>query len=123
MNSENIRTHLKVVAWINIVVGILFVLSAISFASYVFFIAPHDGKNSPDGLGWGSLIAIFGLICSPLGLLPILTGRYLLQYRLWTHTASIILSALYILSGYLIILGIYNLVVLLHPESKYPFEE
>jgi hypothetical protein len=140
INSTNIHRHIQAIAWINIIIGTLFLICAI-LVFFLSYLISTDKNNNLGARGSGHNFTIGGLICSALGLFPNLTGKYILKNCLWAHNASIILSAIYavlgiyilisaihtmpgisIMSGYLIILGVYSLIVLMHPDSKKAFK-
>ena len=114
--------HVRIVAILNIIMGILGVLIALGFLLFFGGLAgvAHIGDSDPTGpmvLGLiGGIIFFFAFIFS----VPcIIAGYGLLHLRPWAHTLTIIVSILNLLSMPLgTALGIYSLWVLFNKDTK-----
>ena len=121
--------HVKVLAILNIVMGILGVLAAVIVLIVmggVGLIVSSNGEA--DGAmvgtmlgGIGALVFVFIAVLSVPG---IIAGYGLLHYRPWAPMLSIVISALNLLSfPFGTALGIYGLWVLLNESTKPLFQE
>ena len=121
--------HVKVLAILNIVMGILGVLAAVIVLIVmggVGLIVSSNGEA--DGAmvgtmlgGIGALVFVFIAVLSVPG---IIAGYGLLHYRPWAPMLSIVISALNLLSfPFGTALGIYGLWILLNEETKPLFRQ
>jgi hypothetical protein len=118
-------THVKVVAWINIILGGLGVLAGLAFLMFFGGIAAVVGGHAPQddaavavpilGLLGGFLFLLFLVICIP----AVIAGWGLLQYREWARILAIILSVLHLLNIPIgTAIGVYSLWVLFNGETQ-----
>ena len=121
------RDHVRILAWLHIVLGALGLFAALvcllafgEAAGIVGMAAPHDPHAMRVAI---PIIGIVGtVICAIVVLLSvpgIIVGVGLLQFRPWARILGIILSALQLLNvpvGTMI--GVYGLWVLLQQESE-----
>jgi len=121
--------HVKVLAILNIVLGVLGVLAAVIIMIVmggVGLIVSSDGDADEAIVGKmvggiGAVVAVFVIVLSVPG---IIAGYGLLHYRPWAPTLSIVISALNLLSPpFGTALGIYGLWVLLNENTKPLFRE
>lgn len=121
------RDHVRILGWLNIVLGGLGLLAAV----IVFFvfggiagivgIAAHD---DPDAVRvavpvLGILGTVIPMIVALLSLPGVIVGAGLLQFRPWARILGIILSALNLIHVPLgTLLGVYGLWVLLQQETE-----
>ncbi len=117
-------THVKVLAVIHIVLGVLGLLAA--FVVLVFFgglaalagVAPdHDAHIAVPVLGGiGGIIALVVVLLSVPG---IVAGAGLLGFRPWARVLTIVLSALHLINVPLgTALGVYGLWALLNRQTE-----
>jgi hypothetical protein len=115
--QSRMETHIKVLSWLYIVLGVLGVISA----GIVFLVVAGGGLISGDrtAIAVTSLVAIiisgFILLISAPG---VVAGLGLLSYRPWARILTLILGILN-LPGFPIgtLLGIYTIWALLDDES------
>jgi hypothetical protein len=115
--QSRMETHIKVLSWLHIVLGVLGVISA----GIVFLVVAGGGLISGDrtAIAVTSLVAIiisgFILLISAPG---VVAGLGLLSYRPWARILTLILGILN-LPGFPIgtLLGIYTIWALLDDES------
>ena len=117
------QTHVKVVAFLYIIMGALNLIGALLFGLGAGIAGTAVGmSNDPDsataltviGLA-GTGIVIFLLV---LGLPPIIVGSGLLKHREWARIAGIVIAALCIFHiPFGTIIGIYALWTLLNSET------
>jgi len=121
--------HVRVLAILNIVMGILGLLAAVIVLVAMGGVALIVGSDGdPDGAmvgtmigGIGALVSIFVAVLSVPG---IIAGYGLLHHRSWAPMLSIVISALNLLSFPLgTALGIYGLWILLNENTKPLFRE
>jgi len=112
------RDHLKVLGWLYAASGALAVLLGIGLAM-LFGAAGIVTGDADGGMvigGFGFLLAMF---VAALGLPSVICGWALLNYRPWSRTLGIVLSALQLASfPFGTALGGYGLWVLLNDESR-----
>ncbi len=123
-------SHVKVVAWIYIVLGFLGVLCALGMLLLFGGIAGIVGQSASDAdartavpvLGLIGAIAFFAL--AVVSLPSILVGWGLLGYKEWARILGIILGALHLL-GFPIgtAIGIYTLWTLLNQQTIPLFQQ
>ena len=116
-------THVKVLAWLHIVFGILGSLIGLGLMALLGIIGVAGAASDPDA--WMAL-PILGLTGAALGMfmlalsLPgIIAGIGLLKYQPWARILTIVLSALNLMNFPIgTILGIYGLWVMLSDEGS-----
>jgi hypothetical protein len=121
-------THVKVLAILYIVFGVLGTLLGLGFMALLSFIGVAGAASDPDAwmampiLGiTGAALGVFLLILSLPG---IIAGIGLLKYRPWARILTIVLSALNLMNFPIgTILGIYGLWVMLSDEGSRLFAQ
>jgi hypothetical protein len=121
-------THVKVLAWLYIIFGVLGTLLGLGFMALLSVIGMAGAASDPDA--WMAL-PILGLTGAALGTfllmlsLPgIIAGVGLLKYRQWARILTIVLSALNLMNFPIgTILGIYGLWVMLSDEGSRLFAQ
>lgn len=116
-------THLKVLAWLYIVFGILGSLLGLGLMALLGIIGVAGAASDPDAwmavpiLGFtGVALGVFMLILSVPG---IIAGAGLLKYRPWARILTIVLSALNLINIPIgTILGVYGLWVMLSEDGS-----
>jgi hypothetical protein len=123
------RTHVIVIGWLNVVLGIPALLFGGALALFGPLVLASIG-SSPDafplmtwfGAFWGLVLLL--IIASAL--LGVIAGFGLLQFAPWARILCIIVSILHLVNassfGVTTILGIYSLVILFHPATAELFE-
>lgn len=122
------RSHVKVLAVLFIVLGGLFVLSAFVLAVIFSILAASTGAlTEPDarfgfallGVTGGALAVLLVLLSLPM----ILCGTGLLKHRRWARVLGIVLAALAVIQfPYGTIFGVYALWVLFSKDSEQLFD-
>ena len=111
------RTHIKVLGWLYIVLGILGILTAACVALVVFGAGLLSGDRTAITVTGvvSAVIAAFLLITSVPGMVA---GIGLLNDKAWARILTLVLGVLNLI-GFPVgtVLGIYTLYVLLDPES------
>jgi hypothetical protein len=118
-----VDTHVKVLAWLYIILGILGSLFGLSLMALLSVIGVAGAASDPDA--WMAL-PVLGITGAALGVLMlilslpgILAGVGLLKYRPWARILTIVLSALNLMNFPVgTILGIYGLWVMLSDEGS-----
>jgi len=118
------RIHVQIIAWLNIVLGVLSLLggSLIFLAVTIpgFFI---DISVVPLFAAGGALIASVAAVS---GLVNLVVGNGLLQLAPWARVAAIVLSILHLANattfGLSTVLGVYSLIILFLPETGKLFD-
>lgn len=130
MTSENIRTHINVIAWLNIVLGAMSLIGGLiaflMMGGFGLFVGASAGRDAVPAAamfgGFGVLVAGIAFLS---GLPSILVGGGLLRYAPWARIACIVLSILHLINattmGLSTVLGIYSLVILFQPECERVF--
>jgi hypothetical protein len=121
--EDLLDTHVKVLAWLHIVFGILGSLIGLGLMALLGIIGVAGAASDPDA--WMAL-PILGLTGAALGMfilalsLPgIIAGIGLLKYQPWARILTIVLSALNLMNFPIgTILGIYGLWVMLSDEGS-----
>ena len=116
-------THVKVLAWLYIVFGVLGTLLGLGLMALLSFIGIAGAASDPDA--WAAL-PILGITGAALGVfmlvlsLPgIIAGIGLLQLRPWARIFTIVLSVLNLMNiPFGTILGVYGLWVMLSDEGS-----
>jgi hypothetical protein len=117
-----VETHVKVLAWLNIVFGALGTCLGLGLMALLSVIGVASAASDADGwmalpiLGFtGVALGAFMLMLSLPG---IVAGIGLLKYRPWARILTIVLSALNLINfPFGTILGIYGLYVMLSEEG------
>jgi hypothetical protein len=118
-----VDTHVKVLAWLYIVFGVLGSLLGLGLMALLGVIGIAGAASDPDAwmalpiLGFtGAALGVFMLILSLPG---IIAGIGLLKFRPWARVLTIVLSALNLMNIPLgTILGIYGLWVMLSDDGS-----
>jgi len=118
-----VDTHLKVLAWLYIVFGILGSLFGLGLMALLGIIGVAGAASDPDAwmavpiLGFtGVALGVFMLMLSVPG---IIAGAGLLKYRPWARILTIVLSALNLMNIPIgTILGVYGLWVMLSEDGS-----
>ena len=121
-------THVKVLAVLYIIFGVLGTLVGLGFMALLSVIGVAGAASDPDAwvalpiLGFtGAALGAFILILSLPG---IIAGIGLLKYRPWARILTIVLSALNLMNvPFGTILGIYGLWVMLSDEGSRLFAQ
>src|SRR5688572_21748753 len=116
-------THVKVLAWLYIVFGVLGSLFGLGLMALLSVIGVAGAASDPDAwmalpiLGFtGAALGVFMLILSLPG---IIAGFGLLKFRPWARILTIVLSALNLMNIPLgTIVGVYGLWVMLSDEGS-----
>jgi hypothetical protein len=117
-----LETHVKVLAALYIILGVLGTLFGLALMALLSFIGVAGAASDPDAwmalpiLGFtGAALGAFMLLLSIPG---IVAGAGLLKYRPWARIVTIVLSALNLMNFPLgTIVGIYGLWVMLSEEG------
>jgi len=122
------RTHVQVIAWLNIVLGVLTLIGGFIAASVFGFLgvaAATDGSTEALPI-LGALGGFVSLILFLTALPSILVGIGLLSFAPWARVVAIVLSILHLANattlGLSTLLGIYSLIILFLPETGRLFE-
>ena len=121
--------HVRVLAILNIVMGVLGVLAAaivlVAMGGVALIVgADGDPEGAMVGTMLGGIGALVAIVVAVLSVPGIIAGYGLLHHRSWAPTLAIVISALNLLSFPLgTALGIYGLWILLNEESKPLFRE
>jgi zinc ribbon protein len=128
--ADSMRIHVRVLAWIHIVLGalgcfaglLLFVFFSAIGRKVPFFPIHHDLIFAPIGLlGLGTVIAGFLFLCA---LPAVLAGYGLLQYAPWARVLALILCCLNLLNiPFGTLLGAYGLWVLLSSSGQQHYQQ
>jgi len=116
-------THVKVLAWLYIVFGVLGSLIGLGLMALLSFIGIAGAASDPDAwvalpiLGLtGAALGVFMLVLSLPG---VIAGIGLLQFRPWARIFTIVLSVLNLMNiPFGTILGVYGLWVMLSDEGS-----
>lgn len=119
---ESVRTHVKVIAWINIIFGVLYLLVALLAFTGFFSL----GNLVDDDLAESLLNvsgSILGIVLLALGLPSLIGGIGLLKYHDWARILIIILSILGLFNFPLgTIFSVYSLWVLFRSDTQQLFK-
>lgn len=118
------RIHVQIIAWLNIVLGVLSLLGrALIFLAVTipgFFI---DIRVVPLFAAGRAFLAGIALVS---GLISLAVGNGLLQFAPWARIAAIVLSILHLANattfGISTVLGVYSLIILFLPEAGKLFD-
>jgi hypothetical protein len=118
-----VDTHVKVLAWLNIVFGVLGSLFGLGMMALLGVIGVAGAASDPDA--WVALPilgftgAALGFFMIALSLPGIIAGIGLLKLRPWARVLTIVLSALNLMNiPFGTVLGIYGLWVMLSDEGS-----
>jgi hypothetical protein len=123
-----VETHVKVLAWLYIVFGVLGSLLGLGLMALLTVIGAAGAASDPDAV---LALPILGLTGVALGVfmlflsLPgIIAGMGLLQLRPWARVLTIVLSALNLMNFPVgTILGVYGLWVMLSDDGSRLFAQ
>jgi hypothetical protein len=123
-----VDTHVKVLAVLYIIFGVIGTLIGLGFMALLSFIGVAGAASDPDAwvalplLGiTGAALGVFMLVLSLPG---IIAGVGLLKFRPWARILTIVLSALNLMNiPFGTILGIYGLWVMLSDEGSRLFAQ
>jgi hypothetical protein len=133
MTSDNLRTHVQVIAWLNIVLGALSLIGGLTaflmFGGFGLLAASQTTSTDPSAGAFGALFGGFGLLLAGVALISglpgLLVGAGMLRYAGWARIGCIILSILHLINastmGLSTVLGVYSLVILFQPECEKVF--
>lgn len=115
------RTHIKVVALLNILIGGLGVLGGLGILIGGTFGSLFSGHLLGALLGT-AISVVFGLLFAALSLIGLIAGFGLLSGRQWARYVIIVLSALRLFRfPWMTIFGAYSLWVLMSSEGQREF--
>ena len=121
-------THVKVLAWLYIVFGVIGSLIGFGMMALLGVIGVAGAASEPDA--WVALPilgitgAALGIFMLALSLPGIIAGMGLLKFRPWARILTIVLSALNLLNfPFGTILGVYGLWVMLSDEGSRLFAQ
>lgn len=125
MNSltpEQMRQHVAIVAWLNIIGSIIF----LAIAGFLVLLLPAIGVMSNDREALG-VLSLVGLVCGGfmgvLGLPGLIAGIGLLRRRNWGRILGIIVSFLNLLNVPIgTVIGGYSLFVLFQDAASEYFD-
>jgi hypothetical protein len=119
------RTHVLVIGWLNIILGILVLLVFSGVALFAYQIVVQVSSDLERGHNVAVLWGIFVVVALSF-LLGIIAGFGLLQFAPWARILCIIVSFLHLLNasslGVTTVLGIYSLIILLQPTTAELFQ-
>ena len=122
------RTHVQVIGWLNIILGVLTAIAGVVAASAFGFLgvlAAADGQAEALPL-FGALGGFVSLVLFVTAVPSILVGIGLLSFAPWARVVAIVLSILHLVNastlGLSTVLGVYSLVILFLPETARLFE-
>lgn len=122
MKTQDMKTHIQIVAWLYIAMGILGILLALLVAGIIAGGGWISGDDT--AIRVTTIVSIFvGALVVLISVPGIVAGIGLLSFKSWARVLTIILSVLN-LPGFPIgtLLGIYSLWALLDSESSLLFE-
>ena len=123
MKTQEMKTHIQIVAWLYIVMGILGILAALAVAALILGGGLISGDDT--AIRVTTIVSIFlGGFVVLLSVPGVVAGIGLLNFKSWARVLAIILAVLN-LPGFPIgtLLGIYSLWALLDSESSLLFEK
>jgi len=122
MKTQEMKTHVKIVAWLYIVMGLLGILSALVVGALILGGGLISGDET--AIQVTTIVAIvLGSLVVLLSIAGVVAGVGLLGFKPWARILAIILSVLN-LPGFPIgtLVGIYSLWALLDSETSLLFE-
>jgi len=123
MKTQDMKTHIQIVAWLYIAMGILGILLSLLVAGIIAGGGWISGDDT--AIRVTTIVSIFvGALVVLISIPGIVAGIGLLSYKSWARILAIILSVLN-LPGFPIgtLLGIYSLWAMLDSESSLLFEK
>jgi len=123
MKTQDMKTHIQIVAWLYIATGILGLLLALLVAGIIAGGGWISGDDT--AIRVTTIVSIFvGVLVVLISIPGIVAGIGLLSFKSWARVLAIILSVLN-LPGFPIgtMIGIYSLWALLDSESSLLFEK
>lgn len=123
MKTQEMKTHIQIVAWLYIVAGILGVILAVLVAGLIIGGGWISGDDT--AIRVTTIVSIFvGGLVVLVSVPGVVAGIGLLSFKSWARILAIILAVLN-LPGFPIgtLLGIYSLWALLDSESSLLFEK
>lgn len=121
--EDLLDTHVKVLAWLYIVFGVLGSLFGLGMMALLSIIGVAGAASDPDA--WVALPilgitgAALGTFILALSLPGVIAGIGLLKFRPWARIVTIVLSALNLMNfPFGTILGVYGLWVMLSDEGS-----
>ena len=123
MKTQDMKTHIQIVAWLYIATGILGLLLALLVAGIIAGGGWISGDDT--AIRVTTIVSIFvGALVVLISIPGIVAGIGLLSFKSWARVLAIILSVLN-LPGFPIgtMIGIYSLWALLDSESSLLFEK
>ena len=123
MNANSMDTHIKVIAWLYIVLGAVMLLSACIAVFAIFGGGLISGDRTAMNVT-GLVAAIVGILLVSLSVPGIIAGFGLLRYQGWARILALVLGVLN-LPGFPVgtILGIYTIWALLDEEGAALFHK
>lgn len=123
MDANSMDTHIKVIAWLYIVLGALMLFSACIAVFAIFGGGLISGDQTAINVT-GIVAAIVGILIVVFSVPGIIAGFGLLRYQAWARILALVLGVLN-LPGFPIgtILGIYTLWALLDEEGAALFQK
>jgi hypothetical protein len=123
------RTHVIVIGWLNIILGVpgLLVAGALALFGPLALASIGSSPNAFPFMTWfGAFWGLILLLIAASALLGVIAGYGLLQFAPWARILCIVVSILHLLNassfGVTTILGIYSLIILFHPATAELFE-
>jgi hypothetical protein len=115
-----VEQHVKILAWLNIVLGGLGVVIALFILVFFGGLAIAGTDNDPAAQGvLGAIGGFVFIIIAALSVPCVIAGIGLLKFRSWAQILTIIMSVLGIANfPFGTALGIYGLWVMLNKETK-----
>ncbi len=123
MKTQEMKTHIQIVAWLYIVAGILGIILAVLVAGLIIGGGWISGDDT--AIRVTTIVSIFvGGLVVLVSVPGVVAGIGLLSFKSWARILAIILAVLN-LPGFPIgtLLGIYSLWALLDSESSLLFEK
>jgi hypothetical protein len=123
MEMEGAKTHIRIVAWINIVFSLLYLLGALLAFTGFFTLGNIFETNDVAGSLLNLSGSLIGIVLIGLALPGLIGGIGLLSYQNWARILIIILSVLSLLNFPLgTFFSIYSLWVLFRSDTRRLFE-
>ncbi len=114
-------THIKVLAWLNIIYGLFGALVALTIVGGMAIAIPFAGSLTNSAI-IGVAGAFLGLLVGGVGLLHVVAGWGLLSRQPWARILTIVLGVISLIRfPFGTILGVYTLWVLLSKDGAAEF--
>lgn len=124
MHTENMRTHIRIVAILHIVFGAIGIVIALGMFAVLGGVAALAGINDRSGegavaaIGMGALGAIMSAVIAIISVPSIIAGIGMLYYKPWARLLGIIISAVDLFNVPIgTAIGLYGLWALLSREG------